>query len=139
MAADGLTKTGRFLGWKGLTRDADTVSDRRSQNLASRRGFLLANKETQVPRALADIRTLARRHTSLAINTLAGIARQKSAPPAARVSASVALLERGWGKAAAEMRLEGDVRVTIRKIIDDDSDGGAPMIDVTPENLVSSS
>jgi hypothetical protein len=56
-------------------------------------------------KAPTDIRALARSHTAAAINTLAGIMRQKAAAPAARVAASVALLDRGWGKASQTMEI----------------------------------
>lgn len=46
------------------------------------------------------IKSLARAHTETAINVLAGIMGQTDAPPAARVAASQALLDRGWGKPA---------------------------------------
>ena len=36
----------------------------------------------------------------MAIRTLRGICAAKDAPPAARVAAAVALLDRGWGKPA---------------------------------------
>ena len=49
-------------------------------------------------RALTDIRSLARAHTEKAINVLAGIMQQESAPEAARVAAANSLLDRGWGK-----------------------------------------
>jgi|KBSSwiStaDraftv2_1062776.scaffolds.fasta_scaffold2917836_1 hypothetical protein len=45
-----------------------------------------------------EIRSLARGHTESAINCLAGIMNKDSAPEAARISAAVALLDRGWGK-----------------------------------------
>ena len=48
--------------------------------------------------APTEIRTLARSYTKAAINTLVGIMRQPKAPPAARVMAANALLDRGWGK-----------------------------------------
>ena len=51
-------------------------------------------------KAKAEIRSLARSHTASAIKALAGIMNEKKAPPAARVSAANALLDRGWGKAA---------------------------------------
>jgi hypothetical protein len=51
-------------------------------------------------KASIDIRSLARAHTETALNTLAGIMRQEDSPPAARVSAAQALLDRGWGKPA---------------------------------------
>lgn len=47
-----------------------------------------------------EIKSLARAHTETAINTLAGIMQQDSVSPAARVSAAIALLDRGWGKPA---------------------------------------
>lgn len=46
------------------------------------------------------IKSLARAHTETALNVLAGIMNQPDAPPAARVAASTALLDRGWGKPA---------------------------------------
>ena len=54
-------------------------------------------------KASADIRTLARSHTETAIKVLAGIMNQSKAPPASRVAAAQALLDRGWGKAAQAM------------------------------------
>lgn len=47
---------------------------------------------------IIDIRSLARVHTSMAVRTLVGIAKQPKTPPAARVAAATALLDRGWGK-----------------------------------------
>ena len=49
---------------------------------------------------------------------LAGIASAEDAPPAARVSAAQALLDRGWGKPAQPHTGEDekDIRVTIRNI-----------------------
>lgn len=49
-------------------------------------------------KAPIEIRSLARGHTETAIKTLAGIMKQPKAPPAARVAAASALLDRGWGK-----------------------------------------
>ncbi len=49
------------------------------------------------PKAIADIRELARQHSDTAINTLVKIA-SSGKSEAARVSASAALLDRGWGK-----------------------------------------
>ena len=53
-----------------------------------------------------DIRSLARAHTDSALRTLKGIMEQADAPPAARVSAAQALLDRGWGK--AEQKIEAE-------------------------------
>src|SRR4029077_16808992 len=49
-------------------------------------------------KAPADLRSLARAHTELSVQTLAGIARNSTSDQA-RVSAAQALLDRGWGKA----------------------------------------
>lgn len=51
-------------------------------------------------KAVTDVRSLARSHTEMCINVLRGIASEKKAPRAARIAASTALLDRGWGKAA---------------------------------------
>lgn len=51
-------------------------------------------------KAPTEIRSLARSHTESALSVLAGIMNQSEAPPAARVSAAQALLDRGWGKPA---------------------------------------
>ena len=49
-------------------------------------------------KAPTDIRSLARSYTQNAVRVLAGIMRTTDAPPAARVAAATALLDRGWGK-----------------------------------------
>ena len=50
------------------------------------------------PREVADIRKLARSRGKQAIDTLYEIMTDKKAPPAARIAASVALLDRGYGR-----------------------------------------
>src|SRR2546423_15676620 len=52
-----------------------------------------------MPKAPAEIRSLARSHTRTALNVLVGIMRSNDATAAARVSAANAILDRGWGKA----------------------------------------
>ena len=51
-----------------------------------------------MPRALTEIRSLARSHSRTAIKVLAGIMNCNDATAAARVAAANALLDRGWGK-----------------------------------------
>ncbi len=51
-------------------------------------------------KTITEIRSLARSHTTTAINVLVGVMRSKDATHAARVSAANAILDRGWGKAA---------------------------------------
>jgi hypothetical protein len=66
-----------------------------------------------VAKAPAEIRSLARAHTELALNTLAGIAKNSTSDPA-RVAASTALLDRGWGKAEQHTTSETTVRYVAR-------------------------
>lgn len=65
-----------------------------------------------------DIRSLARAHTAKALNVLCGIMEQSEAPPAARVSAATALLDRGWGKPSQIVDMT--VRKQIAKELGDD-------------------
>ena len=58
------------------------------------------------PKALREVVDLARKATPTAIATLKRIASDRSAPPAAQVSAAVALLDRAWGK--PKQPLDGD-------------------------------
>ena len=71
-------------------------------------------------KATPDLRSLARSHTELSIQTLAGVARNSTSDQA-RVSAAQALLDRGWGKAPQAHtgeNGEGDIKVTIRHILE---------------------
>lgn len=73
----------------------------------------------QVAGAPTEIRSWARSHSKEAIQTLAGIARNGK-QEAARVAAATALLDRGWGRppqAHTGENGEGDIRVTIRHIV----------------------
>jgi hypothetical protein len=57
------------------------------------------------PKALRQVEELARTQTMDALKTLETIHKNPKAPPAARVAAANALLDRGWGK--ARQALEG--------------------------------
>src|SRR4029434_982765 len=89
-------------------------------------------------KAAVDIRSLARAHTTLAIQTLAGIARASPSDPA-RVAAASALLDRGWGKPATTHTGpdgEGAIRGVIRHLVQGKAVGepnASTLIDVTPE------
>ena len=61
-----------------------------------------------MPRAVTEIRSLARSHTRTALNVLVGVMRSKDATAAAKVSAANAILDRGWGKAAQAIENGGD-------------------------------
>ena len=56
------------------------------------------------------MKALARTHTTTAIETPASIAKSKKATDAARVSACLALLDRGWGKPDKTHHHDGDIR-----------------------------
>jgi len=57
------------------------------------------------PKGFVDVQFIARHHTLDAIATLRQICNNRRAPPAARVSAATALLDRGWGKPRQEVDL----------------------------------
>ena len=50
------------------------------------------------PKVLGDVQELARERSPEALNILANVMRDEKAPPAARVAAANALLDRGYGK-----------------------------------------
>ena len=66
--------------------------------LSNLRGSHELDIETKMAKTPVEIRSLARSYTKVAIETLVGIATSRSAPAAARVAASIALLDRGWGR-----------------------------------------
>jgi hypothetical protein len=70
-------------------------------------------------RTPTDIRSLARSHTEIAIKILAGIAKDGT-NDTARVSAAVALLDRGWGKPPQAHTGQDDdnIHVTLRQIVE---------------------
>ena len=75
-------------------------------------------------KATADIRSLARAQTAVAIRTLTGICGSKAAPAAARVAAANALLDRGWGKAPQGHSGEdgNDIEIVIRRLAASDEE-----------------
>ena len=50
------------------------------------------------PAVVGELRDLARKHTNDALNTLIDVCNNKASPPAARVTAACALLDRGYGR-----------------------------------------
>ena len=68
----------------------------------------------------ADVRSLARSYTKVAISTLGTIAANGTSE-AARVSASQVLLDRGWGKAPQQVEHTGkdgdsEIKIILRTI-----------------------
>jgi hypothetical protein len=66
------------------------------------------------PKVVAEVRELAREHTSKAVETLVSIMTNQKAAPAARVSAANALLDRGYGKPPQHITGEGGPRYVVR-------------------------
>lgn len=66
-------------------------------------------------KAPIEIRSLARSHTEEALETLRDIMRDKAAPHAARASASIYLLNRGWGAPMQAIEVSGEVRQTVMR------------------------
>ena len=64
-----------------------------------------------------EIRSLARSHTETAIKTLVGIMQESKAPPAARVAAAQAILDRGWGKPSQPIDGDGEGGPLVVKIV----------------------
>ena len=64
-------------------------------------------------KAPLEIKSLARGHTKTALNVLASVMNETSAPHAARVAAAQALLDRGWGKAAQAIEVTGDLTTKV--------------------------
>jgi hypothetical protein len=64
-----------------------------------------------------DLKSLARGYTEAAVRTLGGVA-EAGESEAARVSAAIALLDRGWGKPNQphEAKLEGSLEIILRDI-----------------------
>jgi uncharacterized protein DUF5681 len=60
------------------------------------------------PKILGEVQELARVHTNKAIETLAAIMDSSNAPPAARVAAASAILDRGYGKPPQALEHSGD-------------------------------
>ena len=64
------------------------------------------------PKIVGDVIELARTHTKEAVATLAEIMKSADAHPAAKVAASMALLERGWGKPVQPIDADINLRAT---------------------------
>jgi hypothetical protein len=80
------------------------------------------------------VRSLARAYTPTAINRLVGLCTQAKSE-SVQCQAAIALLERGWGKPPQSRTGEdgeGDIRVTIRHLIED---ARGMVIEGKPEQL----
>lgn len=59
-----------------------------------------------------DVKALARVHTETALNVLKGVMTNDQAPPAARVAAATAILNRGWGQPHQSIDMTAEITTT---------------------------
>jgi hypothetical protein len=81
----------------------------------------MARKTKAEVREMLNVKSLARSHTASAVRTLAAICKSPRCSMPARVMAANALLDRGWGKPIQPLAGsdgDGDLKITIRQIID---------------------
>ena len=64
---------------------------------------------------IADVKEAAKALTPKAIATLEGVMDDPNSPPAARVGAATAILDRGWGRPTQS--IEGQVGLTFERMI----------------------
>lgn len=103
------------------------------------------------PPIIRDLKEAAKAHTRQALNTLVSVMNDSSAPQASRITAAVALLDRGWGKPQQniEAKIEAtDMAKTAATVLLDLSrraresklqdlkDKEAAIIDVTPRSTI---
>jgi hypothetical protein len=84
-----------------------------------------------VAKAPLEIRSLARKHTHKALNTLVSIMVEPKAPAAARIMAANSLMDRGWGKAAQLVAVDGEIRQLVEVKLSVVSAAPARNIDAT--------
>ena len=86
------------------------------------------------PKVIGEIRNLARRHTEAALKALADIVANEKCPPAARVAAATAILDRGYGRAPQSLTVKGSIEqhiISLLKGLDVPSDAASK-----PEDMV---
>jgi len=66
-------------------------------------------------KVVADVKAAARELTSDAMDTLKQVMQDPKAPAAARVSAAIAILDRGWGK--PKQTIEGNTGLTLEQLV----------------------
>ena len=69
----------------------------------------------EAKKIVADVKAAAREHTRDALDTLKAVMSDAKAPPAARVSAATAMLDRGWGR--AKETVDANVGVSLEALI----------------------
>src|SRR5271163_4099948 len=69
----------------------------------------------EAKKIVADVKVAAREHTRDALDTLKAVMSDAKAPPAARVSAATAMLDRGWGR--AKETVDANVGLSLEALI----------------------
>ena len=67
----------------------------------------------------ADVRSLARSHTTNAIRVLAGIMSNEEFPAMSRVAAAKILLDRGWGKCSETHHIDINGESSLLKVVNE--------------------
>ena len=69
------------------------------------------------PKVLEEVRELARQYTETAMKALADIVGNERCPPAARVAAATAILDRGYGRAPQSLTVKGSIEQHIIELV----------------------
>ena len=83
---------------------------------------------TEVPnptdKTIAQLDSLARAYTEVSIQTLGNYVNSPQVEPDIKIRAIAILLDRGWGKPKTDNThsISGEVRVVLRKMLEDESD-----------------
>jgi hypothetical protein len=75
----------------------------------------MARTRTSRGKMPTDVKAMARVHTETMLNVLKGIATNVDCPPAARVAAAMAIINRGWGQPHQSIDLTAEI--TTSKVI----------------------
>jgi hypothetical protein len=84
--------------------------------IPNRRNLTRERRNREMPKAVTEIRSLARSHTRTALNVLVAVMRSTKATPPARVAAANAILDRGWGKPTQALANDDNALELIHRI-----------------------
>ena len=126
---------------EGLTGEPKNKQEQVMGNPTGKGGFEkgISGNPGGRPKIMDGVQELAREHTPAAINTLVSIMNDEKAHHSARVAASNAILDRGYGKAPASVKIENkepsaaEVFINILKALDDPKPGAGDDADKPSE------
>jgi hypothetical protein len=107
--ADGLPETSNCYCHPGIAGGSPAYASFRPGFRAIRAAGRRNSKTIEAKRIVADVKALAREIAPEAVETLKSVMLDPKVPPAARVGAATAILDRGYGKPAqaVDIHLEG--------------------------------